>query len=291
MLPFIKDNNNNYTVAIGSDSFIFDQEHMNYEYLVEAINENDPEKFRKNHSVGESIEGWSNGSFEFVNGVLKYKDNIIEQVITERILELMEDGLDHKPMLRFVENLYDNSSYHIIKSSGLYDFLTHKQLPITSDGCFLAQKAVVKYLGKPTIVNNGQVKQGDLVDKWTGGLKGRKSFRNNIGDVVTMKRHRVDDNRDRACSYGLHVGSIKYVTKYGGENSDIVIVKVNPKDVVSIPKDENCQKVRCCKYIVVDKYVNSVSNTYVDDYDEEYYDDDDWHEYYEDDDYYELEEE
>jgi hypothetical protein len=38
----------------------------------------------------------------------------------------------------------------------------------------------------------------------------------------------------------------------GGDK--IVIVKINPQDVVSVPLDENCQKVRVCFYEVVAEY-------------------------------------
>jgi hypothetical protein len=31
----------------------------------------------------------------------------------------------------------------------------------------------------------------------------------------------------------------------------MVVVKINPKDVVSVPSDYNCQKLRCCAYTVV----------------------------------------
>ena len=34
----------------------------------------------------------------------------------------------------------------------------------------------------------------------------------------------------------------------------IVIVKINPKDVVSVPNDCNCEKLRTCRYEVVGEY-------------------------------------
>ena len=72
-----------------------------------------------------------------------------------------------------------------------------------------------------------------------------------------------------------------------GDN--IVIVKINPEDVVSVPSDCNCEKLRTCKYEVVGLYQGELpkplykaefeADSYVDDeeystvYDE--YDEDD----------------
>jgi hypothetical protein len=49
---------------------------------------------------------------------------------------------------------------------------------------------------------------------------------------------------------------LDYVASYGSVNSGdrIVIVKVNPADVVSVPKDCSYQKVRTCRYEVVGEY-------------------------------------
>ena len=62
------------------------------------------------------------------------------------------------------------------------------------------------------------------------------------------------DNKQR-----VHVGSLEYVRDfacgYGTENGDrIVIVKCNPKDVVSVPHDCNFQKVRTARYEVLGEY-------------------------------------
>jgi len=81
--------------------------------------------------------------------------------------------------------------------------------------------------------------------------------------VVEVDRSKVDSNRNKHCSAGLHVGAIDYVTSYGGislDNHDsndndggnqIVICKVNPADVVSVPSDAKFQKLRACRYEVV----------------------------------------
>ena len=64
-----------------------------------------------------------------------------------------------------------------------------------------------------------------------------------------MERYDVDDNRDNTCSTGLHFCSKDYLNSFGGART--VIVKINPRDVVSIPSDYNQTKGRACRYEVV----------------------------------------
>jgi len=111
----------------------------------------------------------------------------------------------------------------------LYGFLEKNNLPITSDGHFLAYK---------------KVKQ-DYTDCYTGTMD------NSVGKVVEMERNRVDDDQNNTCSTGLHFCSRDYLNHFGGER--IVIVKINPRDVVSIPTDYNNAKGRACRYEVIDE--------------------------------------
>jgi hypothetical protein len=63
-----------------------------------------------------------------------------------------------------------------------------------------------------------------------------------------MDRDQVDADSSQTCSRGLHVASWDFVKSHG----TIVSVKVNPVDVVSIPYDYNGQKMRVCRYQVID---------------------------------------
>jgi hypothetical protein len=66
-----------------------------------------------------------------------------------------------------------------------------------------------------------------------------------------MERNLVDDDQNRTCSTGLHFCSKDYLNHFGGER--IVILKINPRDVVSIPNDYNDSKGRCARYEIVDE--------------------------------------
>lgn len=71
---------------------------------------------------------------------------------------------------------------------------------------------------------------------------------NNVGSIVSMARSSVTADPNTACSTGLHVGSYKYAKCWAPK---LVIVEVDPQDVVSIPIDESSQKMRCSKYKVI----------------------------------------
>jgi hypothetical protein len=73
-----------------------------------------------------------------------------------------------------------------------------------------------------------------------------------------MERNQVDDDKDRTCSTGLHFCSQDYLPSFGSaQGNRVVIVKINPADVVSIPSDYNNAKGRACRYEVVGEIGNT----------------------------------
>jgi hypothetical protein len=253
-MNYIRDNNNHWTVIAGGKNYSFDSNHPKYKELTELVRTSNEKSFIETLSVGKVVDTWSSGDFRLEGGFLFYLNEQIHPVITSRILEMIKEGFDHKPMLRFLENLYRNTSYSSINE--LYTFLIHKHLPITPDGCFIAYKSVSIYRGPDIVDLMGlTIKEGDYVDSYT-----KKSYRNNIGDVPTMARFKVDDNRNVGCSRGLHCGALKYVTE--DYRQEIILqVKVNPADVVSVPLDANTMKVRCTSYEVVSIYDGPLPST------------------------------
>lgn len=243
-MSYIKDNQNYWTVMVNNKPYMFNPTHENYDKLVECVKNSDAKEFVKLVDKVKGLKKWCDGHFSIEGGVLTYKGEEVVAVVSKYILEMIDQGFNYKPMLAFLENLYQNPSNRAVNE--LYTFLTHKHLPITPDGCFLAYKAVAVYDGPDIVDLNGRtIKKGDYVDKYTG-----HSYRNNVGDNPNMPRRHVNDNCSIGCSDGLHVGSIDYVKSYGGQA--YIICKVNPANVVSVPLDCSHQKVRCSEYLVVD---------------------------------------
>ena len=78
----------------------------------------------------------------------------------------------------------------------------------------------------------------------------KSTHSNNVGDVVSMPREEVQDDPQTGCSTGLHVGTYEYASQFA--DGVLVRVAVAPEDVVSIPLDCEWQKLRACKYVVLE---------------------------------------
>lgn len=276
MLTHIKSNDNHWTVVLNGQPHQFDHTHPHYTDLVSCVHSDDADKFVELLQSGNQIEDWSEGDFEFRNGFLYFEDEQIATQPTNRIVELIRQGFPHQPMLNYLTNLYDNVSERAVQES--YTWSSHKGLPITDDGMMVGYKGVRAHAGDPITVKNGEVKEGDLVDIYTG-----RTFRNNVGDKCVMKRRQVCDDHTKGCDSGLHVGTYEYASNWAGPTGVVVLVKFNPKDIVSVPSDCECQKMRVSEYEVIAIAREQLQEAvYEHDYDYDY-DYDDEEDYYEED--------
>lgn len=229
MIRFIVTNAGTINAVVNSKAFVVPRDHVNYDKIKEAINKNDGEMFVKLVDIPKAVNNFTEGNVKVEDGVVYWKDKPIHNVITDKILMLMREGFPFKPVLLFYENLMANPSYRATQE--LYPFLDRQGLPITEDGCFLGYKRV----------------QDNFTDQYSG------VYLNTVGTVHEVERNTVDDNWREACSSGFHVGSIEYVRDFHKNTGHVMIVKVNPKDVVSVPTSENT-KLRTCKYEVVGEH-------------------------------------
>ncbi|SLJ63389.1 Uncharacterised protein [Mycobacteroides abscessus subsp. abscessus] len=68
-----------------------------------------------------------------------------------------------------------------------------------------------------------------------------------VGATVWMARDLVDDDRGSACSVGLHVGTYDFAERFSDQ---MLVVLVDPGDVVSVPGHGGGQKMRVCRLVV-----------------------------------------
>jgi hypothetical protein len=183
--------------------------------------------FNVSESITRKFKADSVGGIEITDGVIYYKGEPLHNYVVDRIFDFMDEGLPFQPLARFLEKLMENPSRRAVEE--LYKFLEHKHLPICEDGDFLAYKSV----------------RSDYMDHHSC------TFYNGVGEVLEMHRNAVCDDADVGCSYGFHAGSYEYAKHFGGADSRLIIVKINPSDVVSVPKDCDCQKLRTSRYEVV----------------------------------------
>ena len=200
--------------------------------ILQCIKNRDMQGVRDNISISNHINSHGGGVVTVKDGNVYYGDEIVHNEISLRILKMLSEGFDVQPMVNFLQNLMMNPSQSAIQE--LYLFLEANELPITDDGHFLAYKVV----------------RSDFTDKHTG------TFDNSVGSTPKMDRALCDTNRDNVCSTGLHFCGLDYLQAFGYHGDKVVIVKINPKDVTSIPSDYNNAKGRACEYLVYEFYGN-----------------------------------
>jgi hypothetical protein len=166
------------------------------------------------------------------DGLLYMSGEALPETLSKRVLQLVENNLPIDIMVNFWNNLKANPSFNSRKM--LYAFLENNGHPLTDDGCFIAYRGVTD----------------DFKDVHT------KTFDNSIGQVVEIDRSKVDDNPNNTCSTGLHVACHDYAKGFGPR---LIEVKVNPKDVVTVPVDYNGTKMRVCKFEVMAECENLIT--------------------------------
>lgn len=169
-------------------------------------------------------------------GQIYYQGMAVASTLSSRIVAMVEEGFPLTNMVKFIENLYRNPSNQVVER--LYEFLEQGKNPITENGTFLAYKAV----------------RDDYKDIHSG------TFDNSIGAEPTVPRHRVDEDSDRTCSYGLHVCSFDYLPFFSHADGHVMVCEVDPADVVAIPRDYNNTKMRVCRYKVIAEHEGYYQN-------------------------------
>ena len=183
-----------------------------------------------------------------------YAARPIHTIDVDRLLAFMREKQDYRPIANYIARKMQNPSSRAITE--MYNFLENKGMPLTFKGTFIAYKGVDENGwsitgNKETVVLQGEVNE-------SGHIK------NTIGATIEVERSSVDDDFRNGCSHGLHVGSLAYAKGFGKK---LIYVEVDPKDVVSVPSDCNCQKLRCCKYTVVGECSGLLPNTYTNEFD------------------------
>jgi hypothetical protein len=182
-----------------------------------------------------AMVAFTKGKVEVKSGEVFFNGKKLQGVEVERIKTFMAQGLPYKPLLKWLDKMVNHPDTNA--QAQLYKFLEHKGLPITEDGCFLAYKRVRK----------------DYTDAHSGKVS------NKPGQSPRMKREDVYNDPNVDCGRGLHVGAFDYIAWYTQNNKEAgegrtVVVKVDPLDAVSVPKDHSFMKLRTCGYTVVCDY-------------------------------------
>lgn len=245
------------TVFVQGKSYTINKQAETFNLVLAGVRSNDVEKVLQAVNIKESITNELNKSSNLVrieDDKIFYNSREVTGLIASRIFEVIRLGLDVTPMVKFLENLMSNPSKRATDEG--FGFIESCFLPITPDGCFLAYKRVradyrdvhsCTVLNKPydlftaediVYIDQSQGKLGEVKVEVISGVT-----------TVSMPRNLVNEDKDQTCSEGLHFCSYDYLTHFGGER--IIVLKINPADIVSIPADYNNSKGRTCRYQVV----------------------------------------
>ena len=222
------------TLIFSEDTVSIDNSNPRFAEVLKLCKDGDYAEAAALATIKDQINQAFDGEIEVVGGQVFYNGKVLHNVMCERILNTLREGLDASCLIKFLANLMKNPSFTAVQE--LYLFLESNQIPITEDGHFLAWKK---------IRSNWKDIHSNSVDY-------------SIGAIPKMQRNEVDPDRDRTCSNGLHCAGWNYLPHFGSNDSTdrIVIVKVNPADVIAVPNDYNNAKMRVCRMEVLREYTD-----------------------------------
>lgn len=173
-------------------------------------------------------------SFDGAN--LLFDGDRVDNSLSRHIVRMIREGDEqYGRWVRFMENLAENPS--LLSRLHLFTWLAGRDFAITPEGHLLGYKGVG---GDGLSVSSGTAS--------VNGTTHRGRIPNPVGAVVEMPRLSVNTDRGNGCSTGLHVGTFEYAAGFGQR---LLLVSVNPRDVVSVPRDCGFQKMRVCRYTVL----------------------------------------
>lgn len=227
MIPYIE-NISGVIFFLNNQPNVYSNKNVNYSTLIEKLERGDKENFEpfivnKTHLMGTIIKNYPD--FAVKNGSLYYKEETQDDYLSRKIVEFYEAGRPVEAQINFFLNVQNNPSSRARLEA--YPFIETNNLPITSRGTFLAYKRV----------------RENYTDVHTGTID------NHVGATPYMPRNKVNDDPTHTCSHGLHVCAFGYLQHFAGER--LIVVEVDPQDIVAVPIDYNGMKMRVCRYEVI----------------------------------------
>lgn len=247
--------NGTLTVVVDNGAQILTarMDHPRWNDLLDAYKKRDESAILYLMSLKAVVEEYSVGALSINSAGVTYNGRLIHSVDTERVMSFLREGLPYQPIANYMARKMLNPSARAINE--LYAFLEHKFMPITPDGMIIAYKGVTNNYYSTTGNKNTVVLQGVVNDQG--------QILNRVGDVIEIERSSCDDDFRNGCSFGLHAGSLSYAT---GWSDRVILVEIDPKDVVSVPSDCSCQKLRCSKYKVIGEYTGALPSHYTNEF-------------------------
>jgi hypothetical protein len=262
-----------------NQQFQMAQDHPNFRVVKEKLQARDYTGLLELLDVRATVRKWLsvNPRFTLTNDLLALDGVAFSDKVSRKVLRMIDAGNDPQGLFNFLLKVRQNPSS--VAQNELLSFCVANKFMIHVDGDILAYKSVRDdYMD----IHSGSVfykprhlMTPDEAETYQRGvMMGRQRNVRVVTDfgvtTVTMPRFAVDDDRNNVCSHGLHFAAHQYAENFGSADSRMLVLKVNPADVVSIPADYNNSKGRTAKLAVVTEIPRSTTLP-----DKEVYDDHD----------------
>lgn len=179
----------------------------------------------------------------FNAGRLFFDGDEVNTVLTEAIVAFyLQGNKAFEPLVALLEKVSLNPSKH--SRDGLYAWLANKSFAIHPDGDIVGYKGVNRITGREMEYESSHTGRAMV-----NGVVHNGHIPTSPGTIVEMPRSTVEDNGTVECSTGLHVGTWNYARSFAQVT---LRVKVNPRDVVSVPNGDSGSKMRVCRYRVME---------------------------------------
>ena len=183
-------------------------------------------------SVKNYIVYLSQGRISLTDAGIQFMGELVNSYMTERIMRHHAEGVDVSPMLAFMDRVMNHPIIGI--QQDIYKWCEKGDMPFTAEGHIIAYKKV------------------DMNWRSYHASPDGTHLYHPIGGYVEMERSAVDPRRDYTCSTGLHFCSYDYLNAYQGKNTGrILILSIDPQDIIAIPTDYNQTKGRACRYRII----------------------------------------
>jgi hypothetical protein len=234
---------NNVTVFVNGEMYVADSQHNpNFNEIISKILADDEsvvDLFDLERTVSKKFEKLSE-RVAVRNGAIYFDGSEVNDVLRKQVLRFVEDGVeDWQPLVLFWENLAQNPNPH--SREQLYRWLNERNFQISKNGNIVGFKGVQVVAGEYRSIHSGPA----IVDD----VEVNGYVLNAVGSVIEMPREKVQFDSAVGCSTGLHVGTYRYAKEFA--RGAVLTVSVNPRDVVSVPTDCNDEKLRVCRYKIV----------------------------------------
>lgn len=256
-MPHLQTHDRRVTAFVDGETYTFGPDHPEHRNLMLALASGDTDRFKELVDVSRAVTAFTHGALKVEDGEVTYNGRAISNDAVTHLLDLMEKGEPHEHFGKFVARLMENPSRGVVR--GLWPVLS--KMGDQGDGCYLNEDGwIVAYKrvrGDLKDLYSGRVQYPDP-DVYDESVNSATPIDAGAGATIqgytiSIPRNECDENVGASCSYGLHFGGMDYVRNFRrSDETVLLVVKVDPADVVSCPED--AWKLRTSRMKVIKRF-------------------------------------